>query len=315
MTKIVSFPNQEEQALRLAKKALAEKNYLKARTILATLYQTAPSFEINRIYVEVLVLSGDEELAMLTADEMEMEYLSSAEGVRQYFQLLVLNHRFIQAHILLKSGREHPYFIEEQKMLELFEQVYAQSHAYVFETKSQQFATFKENPATPYAKQWESWLLGLTKAQLMTLVIPELATQQRGLLHPRCCELLVKLGEKQTHQVCHPLTNKLENVSFSTLQLLEKSVAYEELERLLTEQYSDQPVIYEWLFAEITGHWAMLFPFLPEKEEISSWVTAYAIDYSESVKSVADTQQTQFQIIIQQKNQLRKNYMEIYQDF
>ena len=117
----IDFPDKYENLMRLAQQALADHQYLQAKTFLQRALELKGTFEANRLLVLCLVELDEKKEALNQAFPYENDYLTDEKVAAFYFDLLIQTKDYLYARKLIASYDFSDLF--EQLMVEKISRV------------------------------------------------------------------------------------------------------------------------------------------------------------------------------------------------
>lgn len=103
LNKQIPFPKNYERFIELAQEAIQEEQPALALDYFKQAYCIQQDFSLNYLLVCSYLDLSQEKQALIVATEMKESYLSTFEYIDFYVQLLLKNHLFIQAHLIVNE--------------------------------------------------------------------------------------------------------------------------------------------------------------------------------------------------------------------
>ncbi|EOS7904944.1 hypothetical protein EAC61_RS07680 [Enterococcus hirae] len=235
----IDFPDKYENLMRLAQQALADHQYLQAKTFLQRALELKGTFEANRLLVLCLVELDEKKEALNQAFPYENDYLTDEKVAAFYFDLLIQTKDYLYARKLIASYDFSDLF--EQLMVEKIQQ----AENFTSQNDRQKIRkihlSVEKMPTMPPAEQLlvvfeieELPYHELVQTIKKMIILPEIHLLVRA-------KMLESLVQVKKHQPVVYLTmdQTFIEVIPATLPKPEKQKAYEQLMRL-AEAYEDQ---------------------------------------------------------------------------
>lgn len=306
----IPFPSPYERFLQLADKAFFQKEFLQAKNLYEKAYELQKSYKVNYRLVGCLEKLHEFSQALEAAEDFLSGYLQDDKGYQRYGRLLILSGQYLIAYHWLELGRaegRNPETLESfEKELKKLEEVQEIFEADLFSEKQQQLKLFDIQNKPMSVPQWQSFIQKMTRKQFIELMQEFLPTADNFFLIPRFMEELVRLKVEEVITV-RDINKKQHALIPKELPLLQESESL----RLMIEEINEtlgqkNPVLAEQVLAELKGHAALSYPFIPAVFEARHWAQSYVVEYTKELIPA------EFEAVQQKKAQLRRLLKKIF---
>lgn len=302
MADVLKFPEAYGRLLASGKKKLSAKEYLAAKKDFLQAYELSMNFESCRLVVVAMRELGEVEDALTFMEDHLDEFLSDHEGIETYGRLLLLNQKYLSVHRLLKND---PSQKNLQQALDQIEraQVWL-DHATIYE-KEKQLCQMAHSQKPIDKKAWQNLTTGVSLVDFKKICERVLADVANPFLAPKIFEELVRDGATGT------IDFKKEHIDLAELWVLQEMPAFKAALTTLENEACD-PQVLDLAQAELTGHFALLYPILPDQAEAKQWARSYLLEIGAlfGTKTKAATL-INYPEIQEKKAKLRQIYQEI----
>ncbi|HZK23637.1 MAG TPA: hypothetical protein VFC62_05990, partial [Atopostipes sp.] len=263
-----------------AMEELMDENFEQAIEYFKKVYENDKSLEVNRLYSAALFTSERVDKALEIANDLKDTYISNEEMSVFYAMLLIKNHLFLEAEVLIQnylSSPNSPFYNEwetiekelekereivrlelEKKIVECINELNG-IQTYPLEKQSEIIANAHIVDLTDLKK--------VAKRIFIDSQIP--STTQKGLL-----ELLIKKEDSQSYDFIW--LDGLRKITPQELDIFEEVEVMEQLLVILESKLEKNPSIMESIWTEMINDLLVLYPFADEiitNEEF--WVELY----------------------------------------
>ncbi|BCA85814.1 hypothetical protein EsVE80_13370 [Enterococcus saigonensis] len=307
----IDFPDELKRHIRLAKKAIEEKEYLVSIRYLQKAYEMDMSFEINQLYTEALLKCEDFESALQIAQDFIIEYQQTTLTLTKYVRILLLNQHFLKARkLILQSvfltNEQTKTFIQQVNQLEAAVDLLDPEN---IQQKRQWLNSWDEKGAPVITADWEAFQRQVTYRQFIAMMQDFLPKSKNDFLRPRLIEELVLLKCDKTI-TCSSWDGKATAVNLMEITLPEKVASYQELKKYFeTEVAAQDSQMAEFCLNELNAQLAITYPFVPFVSDTKKWGESYILEYQAMMGSKrAKIILQNFADITEQKAQIRQIY-------
>lgn len=311
----IVFPDELQRNIRLAKKAMEQKEFLTSVTYLQKAYGMEMSFEINQLYTEALLKSEDFKSALQIAQDFAVEYQKTATTITTYVRILLLNQQFLTARKLviqnsLLTKEQKKTLTQQIKQLELAIDLLDPESLQV---KRQLLNQWDESLMPIITADWEVFVGQLTYPQFIGLMQDFLPKCRNNFLRPRLVEELVLLGCDKVIR-CARWDNTIATINLKELKLPEEVPAYQKLKTYFeTEIAATDIQLANYCLTELSAQLAVTYPFVPFTDDLKRWEQSYILEYQAMMgnnKAVAGLEK--LADITKQKEKIRQIYQVIF---
>lgn len=304
MADIINFPDESKRLLESANKKMQNQDYLAAKKDFEQLYQQNPTYTYAKKLVRVLQYLDDYTQALALVDEHFNAFINDADGFVRYFHLLLLDTQFLTAHKLLFYEKKQDQFSALKEELTQLENAQSLLSDDLKMAKSRHLASLDKMQQPIAPKDWQELIKGISLSDFLMICQKYLKNAQNPFIPPKLVEELVKDGA--TEEVI--IDDK--KVDLSELPLPENAEVLDKTIALIEEEVQDNPQLEALIIPEVRAHFALLYPFLPDKKYAADWAQSYILEYKAMFGEDISTRQLDNYAKIQEK---KKKIRQIYQ--
>ncbi|MDN6639234.1 MAG: hypothetical protein L0L10_00490 [Tetragenococcus sp.] len=306
MADIIDFPDENKRLLESGNKNMQAQDFLAAKNDFKKLYQQEPIFSYAKKLVTALQHLGDYEGALQLADDHFTAFMNDREGFTEYFHLLLLDTQFLAAHKLLHNRKKTDFLVQLRKELNQLENAQEFLSYDLKNAKKKQLA-YLDGTLQPIAPQeWQTLIKGISLADFLSICQEYLLEAQNPFIPPKLIEELVQDGA--TGDVF--IDNK--KVTLEELPLPEDTEVLRKTLAVVEEEVQDNPQLKMLIIPEIKAHFALLYPFLPDKNQAVDWAQSYILEYQAMFGENIDPKcWGEYQQIQDKKQKLRQIYQSL----
>lgn len=302
MSDILSFPDKQKQLLINGKKKLTEKNFLAAKKDFLMLYEREPSYSNCCLVIASMRALGEYKEALHYVEFHLDDFLKKEQGIESYGQLLLLDGQYLAVHRLLKK------YPHQEKLREDLEQIETVQHIFSEHTLSEKEAFLLRIDQTNrpiQKKEWQTLIDSVSFADFLAISKDYLPKAKNPFVPPKIIEELVKDG------ATGDIYFKKQIIDLEKLSLLQDSPALKTAVQVI-EQGTKNPQLLELTKAELTGHFALLYPLLPSVDEAKKWGESYLLEFQNLLEEKDTSEELKKYTAIQKK---KEKIRQIYQNF
>nr|WP_278842433.1 hypothetical protein [Melissococcus plutonius] len=294
----ISFPKNYERYIELGQAAMDAKNTEAALDYFLKAYAIHQDFSLNFLIVSMYLGSEQPKTALTIASELKKDYLSSVDSLEFYIQLLIQNHQFIEAHILindqllLKKTKNIKPFIALKKQVcqtELLYQQFETSKITELEQNLKILQTYSYFEQLTIIKQ----AVQLPKERFIKIGKEILLNSD---VHYLVCSWLLNEFEKLnlTEKICFLwIDQKTYQVIPANIgDPMDSEICQRVLLYLEKELINDHPILLLELKEEIQLHFVLLYPLIDQIiTDPKLWTISYISFYDHSLVNFDDNNQ------------------------
>lgn len=279
---IVDFPNNSQRYLELGEEALAAGNQLKALHYFQDSYQLEPSLSLNYLIVNLLLEVGEAKFALQLTNDWHEDYLKNAEYLTVYIQLLLQNHRFLEARKLLKQSKilseaDQKLLVQQLNEIESYVQNYEKSKIQDILRQLEEIHKLSSVEQVHLIQHMNKLPFMNYCAAAKKLLFEERLTY---LTRTKIVEELVRLGVNETFEMSW-FDGETKAFIPAALALPENDRSYLAVKKVLIEKLEhEDPVALAAILEEVRLHFAILYPFASDYvTDAELWGQSYLEDY------------------------------------
>ncbi|SRR5699024_2349200 len=299
---ILSFPDKQNQLLASGKKKMAAKDYLAAKRDFLTLYEMEASYKNCLLLISAMRALGEYKNALYYAQLHLDDFLQETQGIETYGQLLLLDGQYLAVHRLIKNA------VDQEKLKEALEQVEKTQHVlseHLLSEKEGLLLRIDHTKKPVQKKEWEVLTTDISLPDFLDICKKYLEKNNNPFLVPKLFEELVRDGAKGS------VFFKDKEIVLDTLPLLQDSPALKVALQVI-EKEAKNPQLLELARAELTGHFALLYPILPNVNEAKRWGESCLLELRSLLEETDQMQELEKYADIQNK---KEKIRQIYQNF
>jgi len=306
MADIINFPDENKRLLESANKKMQKQDYLAAKKDFQQLYQQTPTYTYAKKLVTVLQHLDDYTAALALADEHFNAFINDADGFVRYFHLLLLDTQFLAAHKLLFYEKKQDQFFALKEELTQLENAQSLLSDDLIKAKSRHLDALDKMQKPIAPRDWQELIKGISLPDFLMICQKYLKSAQNPFIPPKLVEELVKVGA--TGEVT--IDNK--KVELSQLPLPEEAEVLDKTIAVIEEEVQDNPQLEDLIIPEVKAHFALLYPFLPDKKCAVDWAQSYILEYKAMFgEDISTRQLDDYQKIQEKKKKIRQIYQKL----
>lgn len=313
LNKQIPFPKNYERFIELAQEAIQKEQPALALDYFKQAYCIQQDFSLNYLLVCLYLDLSQEEQALLLAAEMKEQYLTTFEYIEFYVQLLLKNHLFVQAHlivnerILMERTGEMRLLVFMKNTIRQLEQAYKRAvkeQNRLVEEELSRLGEFRYCEQLRIVKKETS----LTQGDFVAISKANLVDQR---VHPYVRSLVLEgfVGLHVNEEI-HYLwrDGKRRTIVPTRVGTSDESASYQRMLLFLEKElFSKNPILLADVLEEIRRHTLLLYPLA---DQIIDDPVLWAIGYmcqDEGVKQyiLRSEEQEKLRAIKRMQNQLR----------
>lgn len=276
----IEFPLNSKFYFEQAMEELMDENFEQAIEYFKKVYENDKSLEVNRLYSAALFTSERVDKALEIANDLKDTYISNEEMSVFYAMLLIKNHLFLEAEVLIQNYLSSPIspFYNEWETIE--KELEKEREIVRLELEKKIVECINElNGIQTYPLEKQSEIIenahivdltDLKKVAKRIFIDPQIpSTTQKGLL-----ELLIKKEDSQSYDFIW--LDGLRKITPQELDIFEEVEVMEQLLVILESKLEKNPSMMESIWTEMINDLLVLYPFADEiitNEEF--WVELY----------------------------------------
>lgn len=291
MGETIAFLEGWQRAVKLGETALAKKDYQKAVAYFEDAYRQRPTYPIHRRLLTALEKVGGYKQALAAAAEHQADYDHDPEGFAQLFRLLLLDQQYLAAKTYLVRAQRQGWLTDDvvkvrQEELALLEKQQLFYDPDLPVIKKTVLSRLDGSLTAIPQKNWEDWVQGLTTDRFVRIAESVLEQAHNPFLRPRLVEELLKLGVAKRIKI-RDLEGNVRECQLAEIELPEADPALLEMLRYLEAEHGhEDPTILPLIAGEIQGHFALSFPFSPQRVDPEGWAESYWLEYQAAIGAV-----------------------------
>ena len=310
MGQTILFPNDQEREIKLGNLSLEKGDYQEALKHFEKVYEKNPSYELNRQINRCLEKQGAFHQALLLAEEYQERYDCDPEGFNQVFHLYLLDQQFLLARKYWRFANKRAElamvdFEQAKQELTQLEQVFSFYDPESLHQKREYLLKVNGSQLPLPNQKWEELIKGLPYASFVTIAKEILAKAHNPYLRPRLVEELVKLGYEKELFI-QDVKGIKQNCVLKDLVLPENHPALLKMLDYLEANFSQEdPVLLDSIKAEVKAHFALSYPFCPQRKAPEAWAESYWVEYQVALGVQGDLRLEEFDKIQLEKQEWR----------
>lgn len=290
--KKIPFPKNYDRFIALGKEAIAMHHMKKAAYFFEEAYHIHADFSLNFLLVGVYLELGEYTVALQIARQMKKEYLSNFTYLEVFVQVLLFNHRFLEAHVIInekilaeKESPSMPQLISLKKKIRQRELIYqqlemhniAQIQEKLLHLKDcsylEQLSIIKQSHQLP-----QEIFLKISKKILMDSSIHYLVRawilEELYALHVK--EKIPFIWQDQTKKEVIP----------ANMEMPLDSLAYQQAHLFLEAELSNvDPILLFNILEEVRIHFVLLYPLADQfVTDPRLWTIGYLVNYDDCLR-------------------------------
>lgn len=283
----IEFPFNNEMYLKQAAACIEKNDYEQARQYVEKAYETDKSYQINHFFTFILFTLERYEQALEVANEFKDLYLENEQHILMYTMLLIKNHQFLEAEVIIQNHRTEAFLFLDQEWENLERELSLERELVNFEIEMKRKATKnKLSQISNYSLIEQTKII--EDARLLTLDdLQEVAVQvfnnpfvaghiQRGFL-----EVLIEMGDENYYTFSW--FNQMKKICPNRLSLFNQLPIVQEMDDILEDKLQKNPSLFEVIKAEIINDLLLLYPFVEETiTDRDYWIDLYIAQFDDS---------------------------------
>lgn len=283
----IEFPFNNEMYLKQAAFFIEKDDYEQALKQVEKVYETDQSYPINEFLTLILFTLEEYERALDIANEFKDLYLENEHQALMYTMLLIKNHKFLEAEVIIQNHRTESFLFLNQEWENVERELNLERELVNFEIEmKRKEIKNKLSQISNYSLMEQTKII--EDARLLTLDdLQEVAVQIfnnpfiAGNISRAFLEVLIEMGDENYYTFSW--FNQTKKICPKHLSLFNQLPIVQEMDDILEVKLQKNPSLFEVIKAEIINDLLLLYPFVEETiTDYDYWVSLYIAQFDDS---------------------------------
>lgn len=283
----IEFPFNNEMYLKQAAFFIEKDDYEQALKYVEKVYETDQSYPINEFLTLILFTLEQYEQALDIANEFKDLYLENEHQALMYTMLLIKNHKFLEAEVIIQNHRTESFLFLNQEWENVERELNLERELVNFEIEmKRKEIKNKLSQISNYSLMEQTKII--EDARLLTLDdLQEVAVQIfnnpfiAGNISRAFLEVLIEMGDENYYTFSW--FNQTKKICPKHLSLFNQLPIIQEMDDILEVKLQKNPSLFEVIKAEIINDLLLLYPFVEETiTDYDYWVSLYIAQFDDS---------------------------------